>query len=499
MRLPEIILLLVSCNIHSFGNATKGIAAITQLTVQPLVEKLQIQWTPGNNGTPVEEFRVVLFNETKLLQNLSVGIQTNMTVDIEPCLSTTVQVCGINKKHGLRDCIYATEKSLPESFPAVLIFSIKNTPEVLGQLLNWSVVEPVNENCDPYYEVTYTDNIKGFERVNTKDMFLQTFNLPQGTLIQYTVRLVCRNSSVTGNETSVTLETEPPIEPNRRYFVVRPFDTHLQLLWNSSQKAKDFLVGYVNDAEEEKFYPSNTQTWIDLNVKQQCIPSIVWIFALKDSTQPSVTTTVATQLPGNFSRSPTDVRVFPDCGSLNVTWKLESHKDYLVQYYEVKLIESRTGIVTIKNISGMWYAFVNGLKCDAPYIVFVTAINACGRSFPTNPVHVMARKEVKPNDTKSLNLTVTTNQLVVKWVREQPTYVDVVYEVHLQQMNSSSTEADEFVSVRHNEVKFERLSPCMNYSVGITVKNPFGLSSEVVESARTRAPGTCVNMNDVVV
>ncbi|TPP57212.1 hypothetical protein FGIG_01133 [Fasciola gigantica] len=302
MRLPVIIFLLVLCNIHSFGNAIKRTAAITQLTVQPLVEKLQIQWKPGNNGTPIEEFRVVLFNETKLFQNLSVGIQTNMTVDIEPCLSTTVQVCGINKKYGLSDCIYATEKSLPKSFPAVLIFSIKNTPEVLGQLLNWSVVESLNENCDPYYEVTYTDNIKGFERVNTKDMFLQTFNLPRGTLIQYTVRLVCRNSSATGNETTITLETEMPIEPNRRYFIVRPFDTHLQLLWNSSQKATDFLVGYVNDAEEEEFYPSNMQTWIDLTVKRPCTPSIVWIFGLNDSTQPSVTTTVATQLPGSESK-----------------------------------------------------------------------------------------------------------------------------------------------------------------------------------------------------
>lgn len=91
--------------------------------------------------------------------------------------------------------------------------------------------------------------------------------------------------------------------------------------------------------------------------------------------------------------SPTDVKVLPDYGSVAVSWNFEQHSDNSSPYFEVTLLETETRAVTIQKVRGLWYASIKNLTCDASYIISVTAVNVCGRSPPSNPVYVSARKE----------------------------------------------------------------------------------------------------------
>lgn len=94
-------------------------------------------------------------------------------------------------------------------------------------------------------------------------------------------------------------------------------------------------------------------------------------------------------------------------------------------------------------------------------------------------------------------MTVTTSELAATWESNQPSYLGLIYRVNLQQINSSGTDANEKVYIKNNTVQFDRLSSCVNYSVGVAAKNSFGTSSEITAVARTLAPGKRDKMADV--
>ncbi|KAA0197395.1 hypothetical protein FBUS_01028, partial [Fasciolopsis buskii] len=500
-----------------------------QLIVDPLIEELQIQWTPGHDGPPADQFRVLIIHgQNRLVYD---SHKTQINISATPCLLTTVQVCGKHASHGISECIYATGKALPKrEFPVqipvgdvhesikctlewsnnafapsqVIIEEIVNAPEVWGQEVSWTTNEDLDENCEPYYRVYFTDSGGWSETVEVENTFLQTVNLKRDTLYQYTISAVYRISTMTGQAASVSLRTESPEDPKPRSLKTIPFETDIYLLWSSSQMTKEFSVGYSNALAEESFTLSGIQTWYSFPINQYCLPNIVWLFATNDSTQPSVTTAAVSQMPKSPLASPTDVKVLPDYGSVAVSWNFEQHSDNSSPYFEVTLLETETRAVTIQKVRGLWYASIKNLTCDASYIISVTAVNVCGRSPPSNPVYVSARKEaapvsisVKPNEVELLNLTVTTSELAATWESNQPSYLGLIYRVNLQQINSSGTDANEKVYIKNNTVQFDRLSSCVNYSVGVAAKNSFGTSSEITAVARTLAPGKRDKMADV--
>lgn len=92
----------------------------------------------------------------------------------------------------------------------VIIEEIVNAPEVWGQEVSWTTNEDLDENCEPYYRVYFTDSGGWSETVEVENTFLQTVNLKRDTLYQYTISAVYRISTMTGQAASVSLRTESP-------------------------------------------------------------------------------------------------------------------------------------------------------------------------------------------------------------------------------------------------------------------------------------------------
>ncbi|VDP20511.1 unnamed protein product [Echinostoma caproni] len=170
-------------------------------------------------------------------------------------------------------------------------------------------------------------------------------------------------------------------------------DKVAQARWQTPDASLTFRVGYMSKDDGQMYSVPEYQTWYDLKTKEQCSYYTIWLFAPESSPPSTVSTALVKTKPYSKPSNDINVKVDPDCGSLNVSWTQQFSPDDFIETFDILVIDRNGTKQVFKANTGTQNVRVENLECDMPYLVTVVVVNACGRSAHSIPMYVIARKE----------------------------------------------------------------------------------------------------------